>query len=220
MALAPTAMFPLQTALLPGSALPLQVFEPRYLQMIEDLDPSDMRFGVVLIERGSEVGGGDVRFDVATLCKVIHMRRLADNRLFLIAAGEIRIRVHDWLSDDPYPRALTEPWPDEADEPLGVDEKHGVVAELTRLVEEARRLSARLRGGSIAPDSMAGAEPVDLGENLSEVSYRAASMAPLGALDRYRVLCVASPTERLRVTRRLVSAAVELLQARVDSSGH
>ncbi|WP_415830929.1 LON peptidase substrate-binding domain-containing protein [Janibacter anophelis] len=54
-------MFPLGTVLLPGNPLPLQVFEPRYLAMLRDIAGGDGRFGVVLIERGFEVGGGDQR---------------------------------------------------------------------------------------------------------------------------------------------------------------
>lgn len=51
-------MFPLGTPLVPGSLLPLQIFEPRYQQMISDvLESSEPEFGVVLIERGHEVGG-------------------------------------------------------------------------------------------------------------------------------------------------------------------
>lgn len=54
-------MFPLGSVLLPGSPLPLQVFEPRYRAMLDDCLAGDQRFGVVLIERGFEVGGGEQR---------------------------------------------------------------------------------------------------------------------------------------------------------------
>ena len=37
----PTPMFPLQTVLLPGSLLPLHVFEPRYLPMIDAVADGD-----------------------------------------------------------------------------------------------------------------------------------------------------------------------------------
>ncbi|MEC8953734.1 MAG: LON peptidase substrate-binding domain-containing protein, partial [Actinomycetota bacterium] len=51
-------MFPLGMVLVPSGVLPLRVFEPRYRHMLEDLLPGNREFGVVLIERGSEVGGG------------------------------------------------------------------------------------------------------------------------------------------------------------------
>ena len=57
------AIFPLGSVLFPGMPLPLRVFEPRYVAMIASvLGNAEREFGVVLIERGSEVGGGDVRF--------------------------------------------------------------------------------------------------------------------------------------------------------------
>ena len=49
-------MFPLGSVLFPELGLPLRVFEPRYRQMVVDCLDTDRSFGVVLIERGSEVG--------------------------------------------------------------------------------------------------------------------------------------------------------------------
>ena len=55
-------MFPLQSALLPGEVLPLRIFEPRYSELVQDcLAMTDPAFGVVLITRGREVGGGLIR---------------------------------------------------------------------------------------------------------------------------------------------------------------
>ena len=70
------AMFPLGSLLFPHMPLRLQVFEPRYLQMLAELiEARAVRFGVVLIERGTEVGGGEQRFDVGTVAEVDRPRR-------------------------------------------------------------------------------------------------------------------------------------------------
>ena len=54
-------MFPLGSVLLPGMVLPLRVFEPRYRALIATVPSADApEFGCVLIERGSEAGGGGV----------------------------------------------------------------------------------------------------------------------------------------------------------------
>ncbi len=111
----PLAMFPLQSALLPDEELPLQIFEPRYAALVRDcLRDDDPRFGVVLISRGREVGGGDVRCDVGTVARITECVDLAGSGQFVLRCrtGE-RIRVSDWLPDDPYPRAMVRPWPDE-----------------------------------------------------------------------------------------------------------
>ncbi|MDN5745282.1 MAG: LON peptidase substrate-binding domain-containing protein, partial [Nocardioidaceae bacterium] len=98
-------MFPLGSALLPGNPLPLQIFEPRYLTMLRDVAGGDGRFGVVLIERGFEVGGGDQRFSIGTVATIEQLQPTADGRVRLLARGEDRFEVVQWLSDDPYPRA-------------------------------------------------------------------------------------------------------------------
>src|SRR5690348_16816172 len=95
-------MFPLGTVLFPHSVLPLHVFEPRYRAMMRDVLAADQEFGVVLIERGSEVGGGDTRFSTATLAHVVSATELPDGRYALTAVGVSRVRVEQWLPDDPY----------------------------------------------------------------------------------------------------------------------
>ena len=70
---------------------------------------------MVLIERGSEVGGGDVRTDVGTVARISARPRSCPT-----AAGRCRRRrcaasgSTRWLADDPYPRAEVEDWPDDA----------------------------------------------------------------------------------------------------------
>ena len=66
------AMFPLGTVLLPTGILPLHVFELRYRRMIEECLAADTpEFGVVMIERGREVGGGDQRSHVGTVARIV-----------------------------------------------------------------------------------------------------------------------------------------------------
>src|SRR6188768_1358294 len=118
-------MFPLGTALLPGAVLPLHVFEPRYRQMVHDILSEDVdapEFGVVMIERGREVGGGDTRTGVGTVARVVDMRALADGRYALVAVGAERLRVNAWLPDDPYPLADIDPWSDDDRGVVDLDE--------------------------------------------------------------------------------------------------
>src|SRR6185312_5958373 len=107
------AMFPLESALLPDQDLPLRIFEPRYGALVRHcLDTGDP-FGVVLISRGREVGGGDSRCDVGVMSRIIECDDQGAGRYTLNCRTAERIRVHEWLPDDPYPRARVAPWPDE-----------------------------------------------------------------------------------------------------------
>ena len=74
-------MFPLSAVLFPHASMPLHVFEPRYRELLRDCLAGDARFGIVLIERGSEVGGGDERSDSGTRGVITQVGRAARRAL-------------------------------------------------------------------------------------------------------------------------------------------
>ncbi|NIR36678.1 MAG: hypothetical protein GWO22_12010, partial [Actinobacteria bacterium] len=88
--------------------MPLHVFEDRYRELMNTVTTTDRRFGIVMIDRGSEVGGSDERTDVGVLVEIAEEEQLEDGRWVLLAVGVGRIRVIEWLPDDPYPRAVVE----------------------------------------------------------------------------------------------------------------
>src|SRR5690349_8275883 len=105
-------MFPLGSVLFPHTPLLLRVFEPRYLTMIgELLDQDDPRFGVTLIERGHEVGGGDRRSSVGTIARLATVSADAEV-LHIVGVGTTRIAVEQWTDESPYPRADVTPLPE------------------------------------------------------------------------------------------------------------
>ena len=76
-------MFPLSAVLFPHAPMPLHVFEPRYRALMRDCLAGDARFGIVLIERGSEVGGGDERSALGTRGVITKAVELPDGRWVL-----------------------------------------------------------------------------------------------------------------------------------------
>ena len=80
-------MFPLGSVLFPGALLPLHVFEPRYRQLVKDCLAGEPEFGVVLIDRGHEVGGGDVRREVGAVARDPGGERAPDGRYCLRRRG-------------------------------------------------------------------------------------------------------------------------------------
>ena len=99
------AMFPLGTVLMPAMPLSLRIFEERYLKLTGDLIlQENPEFGVVLIERGPEVGGGEKRLGLGTLASVQNIGTL-DQFYGVESIGTQRFRVNAWLPDDPYPMA-------------------------------------------------------------------------------------------------------------------
>lgn len=197
-------MFPLGTVLVPSLGLPLHVFEPRYRALVQHCLGGNGEFGVVLIERGSEVGGDDVRSDVGTVAGLLDPVELGDGRWTLTAVGLRRLRVQAWLPDDPYPRAEVEDWPD-PDPGLGHDEL------LERVLARLRRTLAL---ASEAGDAEAPAT-IELTDDPVLAGHQAAAVAPIGALDRQRLLRAESPEERLEQLDALLVDAAEVLELRL-----
>jgi ATP-dependent Lon protease len=198
---APLPMFPLGTVLFPTMVLPLHVFEPRYRALVRDCLDGDGEFGVVLIERGSEVGGGDVRTDVGTVARILEVEALDDGRYVLAAVGTRRIRVDTWLEDDPYPQAEVSDWEDETTATRPLDE-------LDALFRRALGLAAEL-GEAPAPLD------VELAPDAALASFQIAALAPLGPIDRQAVLATATADERIEALEGLLDDTVELLRARL-----
>ena len=202
-----TAMFPLQSALLPGETLPLNIFEPRYAQLVRDCVASpDPAFGVVLISRGQEVGGGDIRSDVGALARITEYADLGEGQYQLLALVGERIRISGWLPDDPYPRAVVTAWPDEPGPDVGPERISVVVDAILGLF--GRVIEAR--GGRLLSDALAVDE--EIADDPSRHIYALASRVPMGQADRYAVL--AAPTLAERVT--VLSDAIETVTAMVE----
>ena len=101
-------LFPLYTVLFPGATLPLHVFEPRYLEMMQRVLRTREEIGIVLIVQGKEVGGPAVPHEVGTLARVIRMEQLDDGTLNVRVVGTRRFRVRRLHDPAPYPRAEVE----------------------------------------------------------------------------------------------------------------
>ncbi len=196
-------MFPLGSVLVPGMILPLHVFEPRYRQLVNDCLAGDGEFGVVLIARGSEVGGGDVRTDAGTMARIVQADETPDGRFAVVAVGVRRIRVERWLDDDPYPRADVADWPD----PDGAGPPD--IGEVTGLLRRVAARRAEL--GEPAP-------PLDLelSDDAIVAAYQAAAVAPLGPADRQDLLCAPSVADRVEMLRDLLLDHLVVLEARLS----
>ncbi len=199
-------MFPLGTVLFPSLYLPLHVFEPRYRALVHDCLADDRQFGVVLIERGSEVGGGDQRSGVGTVAQILEAVEMDGGRWALGTVGVGRIRVQGWLADDPYPRADVAEWPDEG--PASPGELAPVVAQLRRVLAVAAELGDRV------PDAT-----IELADDVELASFQMAAVAPLGPADQHRLLATASTVDRLEALAVLLGDIDEDLQRRVELDG-
>jgi uncharacterized protein len=173
-------MFPLGTVLLPGAYLPLHVFEERYRVLVRTCLASEREFGVTLIERGSEVGGGDTRTLVGTRARIVEAVELDDGRWALGTVGGPRLRVVRWLADDPHPWAEVEDWPDDPT-------PGSSAADVGALADAA---VARLR-------RLLGVDLTGLSDDPELASYQLAMVSPFGPADQQALLESGSTAGRL-----------------------
>ncbi|WP_420443774.1 LON peptidase substrate-binding domain-containing protein [Candidatus Poriferisodalis sp.] len=208
------AMFPLGSPLLPGAVLPLHIFEPRYRDLARRCTSNDEPFGVVMIERGSEVGGGDVRSDVGCLASIAQHQELPDGRWVMLATGGPRIRIVEWLPDDPYPSAMTIIWPDGPSE-VDSQTRRATVARLRRLRALASEIGAL---GVTAAESAAIddrlAQLAEATTDATDWSFQLAALVPAGPFDRHAMLSAPDPADRVEVIAGVLDGVEELLGGR------
>ena len=208
--MATVPMFPLQSVLLPAEQLPLRVFEPRYAALVSDCLATDHpAFGVVLIARGREVGGGDERHDVGVLAGIESSVDHGNGRYQLECRMRERFRVIEWLPDDPYPRAVIEAWPDEPGvlEPAAVATVEDDIWVLLSMIAQARGIQLRGR------DEIFGTLPTGDGNRL----YALASCVPMGAADKYAVLAAPGPVQRCAVLREAVETVTAMVRFQLSA---
>lgn len=201
-------MFPLGTVLLPGMPLPLRIFEERYLKLLGDLMLSENpEFGVVLIQRGAEVGGGDGRFDVGTIAAV---QEIGTNEQFygLQSVGTKRFRVNAWLPDDPYPIADIDFIPDL----IWDDNLMPARVHLETKVRKLLAFASEFGDLQYGPDVAFSSDPM-------EACWQLAGVLPVGELDQLDLLQSQSAEELLERTNAIVNAANETLSQMMTGLG-
>ena len=198
-------MFPLGRGMFPGALLQLRVFEPRYLEMIDLCVRRRIGFGVVLIERGSEVGGGDVRFDVGVSVSMTQVASLGNGHLMVIARADSRIRVEEWLDDAPYPKARVRYLIDPPGDALDGECHH-------RLLSEFRR------GLALFAEMGAATKSIDpLPSETLAAAYRALDLFPVPDLDRQQILETDDPVRRIELSIAALESVNQLTKARLAS---
>jgi Lon protease-like protein len=200
-------MFPLGIVHFPGVPLPLRVFEPRYRTLVAHCLDGDREFGVVLIERGFEVGGGDARFDVATMTSIVGAGMSPDGMVHLQTVGTRRARVVRWLEDDPYPRAEVEDFA--AFTVAGPDAE--ALAATERRVRQALAMRAEL-GEPGVPFN------IELDPDPSVAAFQLAAIAPLGPLDKQRLLGAEEPARFVALLDELIGDELDGLALRLGGN--
>ncbi|HEV7652820.1 MAG TPA: LON peptidase substrate-binding domain-containing protein [Actinophytocola sp.] len=206
-------LFPLQTVLLPGTPLPLHIFEPRYRQLTVDLITGtlpDKRFGVIALAPSDdiEVTSCDQLHGVGCAAVLRQAKRLPDGRFEIVSFGERRFRLLaldsssapyllgaiEWLPDTP---ALLPGQRDAAD-------TVGSLADAARAAYRRYCKAAWQQGDWTEPD-----DDVEV----AELAHQLAGDCLLPLEDRQRLLEETRPLHRLRLVVQMLNREAGILTA-------
>jgi Lon protease-like protein len=201
-------MFPLGNVLMPAMPLSLRIFEERYLKLLGDLiTDENPEFGVVLIERGPEVGGGEKRRSIGTIASVTDIGTL-DEFYGVQSFGSKRFRVNAWLPDDPYPIADIDLLPDLVwQESLMTARLH-----LETKVRQLLALASEFGDLPYGADTELSDDPID-------ACWQLAGVLPVGPLDQLDLLESQSAEELMSRTLQIVITAEKTLKAMMSQLG-
>lgn len=121
-------LFPLPLVLFPGTGRALHIFEPRYRQLLHDINLADGRFVLLTTLPHTEADSGTpLPGTVGCVAKVVSQQGLADGRSNLIVIGEDRCVLAELVDrGQPYFEGRVDLFDDREDE--------GAPEELTRAI--------------------------------------------------------------------------------------
>jgi Lon protease-like protein len=89
-------LFPLNVVLMPGTSVPLHIFEERYKQMVNECLDSETEFGMVLADEDGTRGVG------CTARIVELVQRFEDGRMVILVEGSRRFKLNNIMTGKPY----------------------------------------------------------------------------------------------------------------------
>nr|WP_083870889.1 LON peptidase substrate-binding domain-containing protein [Marinobacter santoriniensis] len=184
-------LFPLNSIVLPGGRIPLQLFEPRYIDMLTRCLKDDEGFVVVLLREGAEAGPGASFYEVGTYVRIIDFQQLENGLLGITVEGESKVTVlRSWREPDGLNVGDVEHLEGEAQS--AVPEQH---------IELQSVLEALFRHPVVRDLKM----QVDY-EDARHVGWRLTELLPLDKQEKQRLVELQDPLERLNRLQELLEA--------------
>ena len=90
-------LFPLSVVLFPGVPLPLHIFEPRYRQMLKDIQAGDSLFGLSYFDASTSTREVPAVGSIGCVAKVTDTQGFPDGRSNILTVGLIRFRIEEYV---------------------------------------------------------------------------------------------------------------------------
>ncbi len=198
-------LFPLNTVLFPQARLSLQIFEPRYREMIERCLVEDLAFGILLIKEGDEVGASATPHAIGTVARIVDVARLADGRMSIIVAGITRFELLERSTDRAY---LTGSIRLLSDENVDLNKAERAARRVAQLFQSYANALRKIT----ETDDDAAKEELQLAKDPTVLSYSIAASLPISLLDKQALLATATTIQRLQREVAILERELELLR--------
>lgn len=193
-------LFPLPTVLVPGLVMPLVLFEPKYLQLAENLmsqDESERFFGIVKT-MPKTVGTPDISINtVGTIAQVQSMELRDDGKWDMVTVGARKFRIIDLYQDLAYLTADIELLPEETE----LDEPDELTLQAALNAFDEYR---ELLGVAIQDDE-------DLPRDAQTLSYLITAAAMFSLEDKQGILEIQSTHLRLQKITKMLKREVSII---------
>jgi ATP-dependent Lon protease len=110
------------TVVFPLSVVPLAAAQPRSIRLIDEVMSGD-RMVAMVMQKDAEVEGAgpDDVYSVGTITTIHTMMRVPDGSVRLAVQGTERMRILEWISEEPFLMARVEVWPEPVDDSVEVE---------------------------------------------------------------------------------------------------
>ncbi|WP_305966659.1 MULTISPECIES: LON peptidase substrate-binding domain-containing protein [Marinobacter] len=187
-------LFPLNSIVLPRGRIPLQLFEPRYIDMLTRCLKEDRGFVVVLLQEGGETGRTAAFYDIGTYVRIIDFQQLDNGLLGITVEGESKVSVvRSWQQEDGLNVGDVECLMEEAESEVPA-----------RYNELPSVLKALFRHPVIRDLNM----EIDYGD-ARDVGWRLTELLPLDKQEKQKLVELQDPLERLSRLQELLEALEE-----------
>lgn len=207
-------LFPLEAILYPGTLMPLRIFQPRYVQLLDDLQRvPGSEIGVIGLRTGSsaDLGPRPDTYDVGCTATLRMVRRAQDadatDTFAVTVLGRERFRLLELVDEGrPYACGRVEPFDDEPADPATLDEVEALGSENLVLFAKYVRGVADIRGRTTIPVTEA-----NLPSDAPSLSWLMASAVRLSRTEQQEVLEIPSDARRLARQRSLLTRELALI---------
>ena len=210
-------LFPLPLVLLPNELLPLHIYEPRYRQMLKDIQLRRNLFGITFFDSENEIRDKPVVGTVGCVAEVREFQLLPDGRSNIMTSGVVRYRLLDYTdTGTPYFTGEVQFFEDKQED---VADLRPTADEVYGLFERAAKAAFKLSGNRGKFPEIPHAEPEPL-------SFLVSAAFNLDNELKYRLLETTSTLNRLDTLREMLNQAVDQMEENADihkisqSNGH